>query len=124
MDKKAPEGEYVNGLFLEGARWDADKKTLTEAYPRILYDVLPIIWLSPIEKVNLKEENTYECPLYKTSARRGTLSTTGYLLILTSTLIHIFRHSTNYVTNLRIPTISPSAHWIRRGVAGLLALND
>ncbi len=104
------EGQYINGLYLEGARWDPDQSTIAESQPRILFDSLPIIWLKPGEKSKFKIEGTYECPVYKTSARRGVLSTTG--------------HSTNYVMSMRIPTNVGEDVWIRRGVAGLLALND
>lgn len=33
-------------------------------------------------------------------------------------------HSTNYVMSMRIPTLVDEDHWIRRGVAALLALNS
>ncbi|KAJ3217583.1 Dynein heavy chain 7, axonemal [Dinochytrium kinnereticum] len=104
------EGQYINGIFLEGARWDIRQNSIAESYSRVLYDTLPVILLKPTETSKVSIVNTYDCPVYKTSARRGTLSTTG--------------HSTNFVMNMRLLSNQPEEHWIRRGVAALLALND
>ncbi|KAJ3012302.1 Dynein heavy chain 7, axonemal [Thoreauomyces humboldtii] len=104
------EGAYINGIYLEGARWDVEENSIVESHPRVLYDSLPIIWLRPGERSKFDISNTYDCPVYKTSARRGTLSTTG--------------HSTNFVMSMRFLTKAPEEQWVRRGVAGLLQLND
>uniref|UniRef100_A0AAQ5X8M4 Dynein axonemal heavy chain 12 n=1 Tax=Amphiprion ocellaris TaxID=80972 RepID=A0AAQ5X8M4_AMPOC len=81
----APEdGVYINGLFLDGARWDK----ISSDQPKKLY----------------------VCPLYKTSERKGTLSTTG--------------HSTNFVISMMLPIDKRPQHWIKRGVALLCQLDD
>lgn len=110
MEQRPDDGAYVTGLFLEGARWDRDSMAIGESLRNILFDPLPIILLKPGEMATFKHEDIYVCPVYKTSARRGTLSTTG--------------HSTNYVMSIEIPSDKPQKHWINRGVACLCQLDD
>ena len=45
------DGVYVNGMFLEGARWDRDSGTLAESLPKIVFDSLPIVWVLPAGQV-------------------------------------------------------------------------
>ncbi|XP_050526602.1 dynein axonemal heavy chain 12 isoform X2 [Daktulosphaira vitifoliae] len=110
INKVPEDGVYCYGLFLDGARWDRSKMVLEEQYPKILTDILPLVWFIPIRKNELVENYRYVCPIYKTSERKGILSTTG--------------HSTNYVLPMLLNTDKSASHWIYRGVALLCQLND
>jgi dynein heavy chain len=125
--ERPEDGAYVRGLFMEGARWDATKHEISESNPRELFVEMPYIHLNPKEKSKVPvvkgvpEQYTgsthgtahvYMCPVYKTSFRQGTLSTTG--------------HSTNFVMFIRIPMAQQhrQKHWIKRGVAMLTQLDS
>ena len=110
ITKPPPYGAYVYGLFMEGGRFDRIKMSMDESLPRILFDTLPAIWLKPVIAAEYDPVGTYNCPLYKTSLRAGTLSTTG--------------HSTNFVVALPIPSNKPQDDWIRCGCAMLCMLDE
>ena len=106
---KPETGVYVYGMFLEGARWDERMKGLNSSRPKELFSDLPTIHLIPYTDDGYASMNVYECPLYKTVNRFGTLSTTG--------------HSTNFVMNIELPNNEPEQDvWIRAGVAAFLSL--
>ncbi len=84
MDLKKPQnGCVVHGLFLEGGGWNLEDSKLREAKPKELTCLMPPILFEPIQDSGKFPAEDYECPVYKTSARRGILSTTG--------------HSTNFI---------------------------
>ena len=69
-----------------------------------------MVWFRPCKVDEIKKFKSYDCPIYKTSIRKGVLMTTG--------------HSTNFVLKLRMPTKVDPSHWIMRGVAILCSLDD
>jgi dynein heavy chain len=87
-------GAYVKGLYLEGARWDFAAGRLAESLPKVLFTPAPVVWLKPCRNDEIKSSKTFDCPVYRTTARRGVLSTTG--------------HSTNFVMSMRLPTNEPA----------------
>ncbi|KAL0205536.1 hypothetical protein P9112_000843 [Eukaryota sp. TZLM1-RC] len=117
IDKKPEEltchpedGCYVYGLYLEGASWSAEENSLIESPPKELFSEFPVIHLLPVVNRTKPETGIYNCPLYKTLTRSGTLSTTGL--------------STNFVVNIELPTNKPEGHWIKRGTALFCALRS
>eukprot|EP00933_Yihiella_yeosuensis_P043885 TRINITY_DN38909_c0_g1_i1.p1 TRINITY_DN38909_c0_g1~~TRINITY_DN38909_c0_g1_i1.p1 ORF type:complete len:1392 (-),score=349.09 TRINITY_DN38909_c0_g1_i1:292-4071(-) len=109
------DGVNVHGLFLQGCGWDVPAKKMAESEKAVLFKPLPVIWMKVVLQEEfdqlVREPGRYTCPLYKTSLRKGTLSTTG--------------HSTNFVSYYQLPSNEEDqGHWVRRGVALLCMLDD
>lgn len=121
-DSEAPEAVVVSGFYIEGAKWDLAENHLTEQLPRVLIEKMPDILfkvshqkhnlfsvinsvntLQPILMKNLIENSRYKCPAYKTSERRGLITTSG--------------HSTNFILDILLESRKPNKHWIKRSVA-------
>ncbi|KAI8841134.1 dynein heavy chain and region D6 of dynein motor-domain-containing protein [Chytriomyces cf. hyalinus JEL632] len=107
---KPSDGCYIRGLYLEGARWDPTRRVLAESRPKELYTEMCVIWLLPKANRKKPDSGIYECPVYKTLTRAGTLSTTG--------------HSTNFVLKMELPSDKIQAHWVKRGVALITSLGS
>ena len=107
----APEdGINVLGSYIEGAKWDPIRKSLTESDPKILFVKCPMIWMKPCRNEETRIFPHYSSPMYRTTLRRGELSTTG--------------HSTNFVMFVKLPSDLDESHWIKRGVALIIQLDD
>jgi len=95
-------GVYVYGLFMEGAQWDQESKSIAESLPKVLFDALPVILVSVVDaKRRPKTSNQYSCPVYKYPAR-----TDRYIIF-----------------DILLPSGNrPSWHWVFRGVAILCSI--
>jgi len=108
-------GAYINGLFMSGARWDDDAMCVEDSFPKVLWAEMSPIWLKPVEKSEDEHDynKLYNAPIYKTSERKGVLSTSG--------------HSSNFIMYLAIPHSCNGVHseefWTKRGVA-LISMTD
>ena len=100
-------------------------KCVSESKPKVLFDTIPIIRLIPTKKSEINRQGTYACPVYKTSERKGTLSTTGIISTSNKGIISGYLgHSTNFVLWIDFPSKHDQKHWVNRGVAALCALDD
>ena len=123
------QGMIIYGLFLEGAAWSNERMSLVDSPPRVLLTPMASIWLKPkvrsknvdgaydegeSEDESLADQAVapmYNMPLYNTSCRFGTLSTTG--------------HSTNFIKYLLVSAGSQDgAYWTKRGTAAFLQESD
>jgi dynein heavy chain, axonemal len=91
------EGAYVCGLYMEGARWDAQTSQIGESKLKELTPVMPILFIKAIPVDRKETKNIYECPVYKTKMRGPT-----------------------FVWIFNLKTKEKPAKWILGGVALLL----
>ena len=119
LNRPVNEGVLIYGLYttsgfinLKTGYLDEDPIDFRQYYeaPIILFRPLPETLASHLyDSLSSNKEDQkvpemfYSCPLYKTSERAGTLSTTG--------------HSTNFIINIDIATVRKPEHWILRGTA-------
>ncbi|NXH06752.1 DYH9 protein, partial [Loxia leucoptera] len=93
------EGAYVHGLFMEGARWDAQAGTITEARLKELTPAMPVVFIRAVPDDKQDTRGLYPCPLYKTRQRGPT-----------------------YVWTFNLKTKENPSKWVLAGVALLLQI--
>jgi len=103
------DGVICYGFNFEGARFDTDTFMMADSRHGEIYTTMPLIHFQP--EANYKNDpSNYMCPVYKTAARRGVLSTTGM--------------STNFVVAMELNTDKDPDKWVLNGAACLLNLTD
>jgi dynein heavy chain len=70
------DGVLIHGLFMEAFRWDDEHKTCVDSLVGEMNPRLPMLHMKP-QRGYTPNPKDYISPLYRTSARAGTLSTTG-----------------------------------------------
>ncbi|XP_078399004.1 dynein axonemal heavy chain 8-like [Cetorhinus maximus] len=90
-----PEGVYIYGLYLEGAGWDRRNTRLTESTAKVLFTMLPVIYIFAINSTEPEDPKLYICPIYKKPQRTDLM----------------------FITTLCLKTVQPPDHWILRGAA-------
>jgi len=109
LKERPADGVVMYGLFTDGAAFDWSTCSLIDSSPGQMHTAMPSIHFLPaVNYVPSKKD--YEAPLYKTSLRAGTLSTTG--------------HSTNFVISISLPSARDPSYWVLRGAALLCQLNE
>jgi dynein heavy chain len=113
-DEEPDRGAYIYGLYLNGARWDDDNMVVADSFPKVLWDTMNNLWLRPVEidKDEHDYDRMYACPCYKTSERKGVLSTSG--------------HSSNFIMwmYLNCAPEHNETFWTKRGVAFISQTDD
>uniref|UniRef100_A0A4W2CP28 AAA+ ATPase domain-containing protein n=1 Tax=Bos indicus x Bos taurus TaxID=30522 RepID=A0A4W2CP28_BOBOX len=94
------DGVWVRGLYLEGAGWDRKNSCLVEAEPMQLVCLMPTIHFRPTESM-------YSCPCYYYPNRAGSSDRASFVIGI----------------DLRSGTMT-SDHWIKRGTALLMSLDN
>jgi len=125
--EKPKDGAYIDGLFLEGARWHKGRKELVDPKPKELFSPMPVIHLQPEQGRQQPKGGIYRCPVYKILTRTGTLSTTGHStnfvcwIEIPSNKATIWRSSLVSETNAQVKFCDQD-YWIKAGVACFCAL--
>ncbi|KAG5494118.1 hypothetical protein JKF63_01953 [Porcisia hertigi] len=65
------DGAYVSGLFLEGARWDPERRALAPQRKKQLISEMPVMQIVPTESSRVKTVGTFKTPVYVNSDRRN-----------------------------------------------------
>uniref|UniRef100_A0A8C6R755 Dynein axonemal heavy chain 2 n=1 Tax=Nannospalax galili TaxID=1026970 RepID=A0A8C6R755_NANGA len=101
------DGVWVRGLYLEGAGWDQKNSCLVEAEPMQLVCLMPTIHFRPAESRKKSAKGMYSCPCYYYPNRAGSTDRASFVICI----------------DLRSGAMT-SDHWIKRGTALLMSLDN
>ncbi|XP_044040597.1 dynein axonemal heavy chain 2-like isoform X2 [Siniperca chuatsi] len=101
------DGVFVRGLYVEGAGWDKKNSCLVEAEPMQMVCPIPTIHFKPVENRKKMAKNMYLCPCYYFPVRSGGAGRASFVVGV----------------ELKSGAVTPD-HWIKRGTALLLSLDN
>ncbi|XP_049338447.1 dynein axonemal heavy chain 2 [Astyanax mexicanus] len=101
------DGVFIRGLYLEGAGWDKKNSCLVEAEPMQLVCPMPTIHFRPVENRKKVAKNMYSCPCYYFPVRSGGAGRPSFVVGV----------------DLKSGAVSYE-HWIKRGTALLMSLDN
>jgi dynein heavy chain len=101
ITKRLDQGTYVQGLYIEGARWNVDEDCLDQQKPKELVNEMPLVQIIPVEANKLKLRGTLKTPVYITQLRRNAMGV-------------------GLVCEADLKTKKHPSHWILQGVALML----
>jgi len=101
IKQRLAQGTYIQGLYLEGARWNTDRNCLDYQNPKELVVEMPLVQVIPIETNRLKLRGTLKTPVYVTQNRKNAMGVGEVFAADLRTEMH-------------------SSHWVLQGVALVL----
>jgi dynein heavy chain len=69
VDSHAKEGSFVQGLFLEGARWDSQQGAMEDSKPKEMAVLMPVIICKAGPQSEKLDKGIYICPTYAVDTR-------------------------------------------------------
>lgn len=73
ITKRLEAGTYIEGLYIEGARWNGEKDCIDYQKPKELVTEMPLMQIIPVEANKLKLRGTIKTPVYTTQARANAM---------------------------------------------------
>ncbi|XP_053575482.1 dynein axonemal heavy chain 2 [Bombina bombina] len=101
------DGVWIRGLYLEGAGWDKKNSCLIEAEPMQLVCPIPTVHFKPTESRKKSSKGLYSCPCFYYPIRSGSADRASFVIGV----------------DLRVGA-APAEHWIKRGTALLMSLDN
>ena len=93
VEESCPDGVYVYGLSMEGARWDGPGASIQESNPKEILFKMPVLKVKAQYSERGNKSDMYSCPVYRTQQRGPT-----------------------YITDIKLRTKASTDKWVLAGV--------